>query len=223
MNFRRWNKRNLLARIVPNRIKWFDRINDNADFVRVRRRFDDLPQCAERFQMYDQLSALVGSLPVDYLEFGVWRGESIGRWSKLLSNANSRLFGFDTFSGLPEDWIADHPKGTFDVHGKLPSIADPRVQFYPGLFQATLSPFLDLFERQAQLIVHIDCDIYSATLYVLAALNPILKRGDILIFDDFHSVEHEFYAFFDFVRAFYRNWTPLAAVSRCTSVAVRLE
>src|SRR5277367_3439257 len=42
--------------------------------------------------------------PVNYLEFGVYRGESMRSWLASLSRPDSRFAGFDTFTGLPERW-----------------------------------------------------------------------------------------------------------------------
>ena len=62
-----------------------------------------------------------------YLEFGVFEGASMRRWSTALKNPASLLHGFDSFEGLPEDFDFKYPKGHFDVGGSLPDIDDDRI------------------------------------------------------------------------------------------------
>jgi len=80
--------------------------------------------------------------PVNYLEFGVAGGQSF-RWF-LSQNADpeSRFYGFDTFTGLPEDFGV-YKKGMFNNNTAPPQIDDKRVKFYQGLFQQTLPGFLN--------------------------------------------------------------------------------
>ena len=71
--------------------------------------------------MYGYLQQTVlKDAPIDYLEFGVADGASLRSWCALNQRPESRFFGFDTFTGLPEDWAADHPKGTFNRDGIPP-------------------------------------------------------------------------------------------------------
>lgn len=53
--------------------------------------------------IYDYLFLNKITQPLDYLEFGVYRGDSIGWWLERL-NYESNLYGFDSFEGLNEDW-----------------------------------------------------------------------------------------------------------------------
>lgn len=59
-----------------------------------------------REELYDAVAGEIADEKVLYLEFGVWRGASISRWSKLLRHPETRLHGFDSFEGLPTDWHA---------------------------------------------------------------------------------------------------------------------
>jgi O-methyltransferase len=156
--------------------------------------------------------------PLTYLEFGVYCGESMRRWSGLDPNAESRFFGFDSFDGLPEPWKLGWGKtldrGHFSTRGESPSIGDSRVSFVKGLFQDTLPFFLKTFHPQGQLVVHCDADLYTSTLYVLSHLDPFLLPGSLVVFDEFSTVNHEFRAFVDYTTAFRRSLVPVGWAGR---------
>uniref|UniRef100_UPI00404B878F TylF/MycF/NovP-related O-methyltransferase n=1 Tax=Gelidibacter sp. TaxID=2018083 RepID=UPI00404B878F len=158
-----------------------------------------------RNQLYTYLNTSIQNEAISYCEFGVFKGASIKYWSTINTNLDSRFYGFDTFSGLPEDWdnfTGGLQKGTFDTKGQLPNIDDNRVQFYKGLFQDTLPGFLNNYKSNNLLVVNIDADLYSSTLFVLTQMHPILRKGSIIIFDEFSSVLNEFRAFEDYCKAY---------------------
>ena len=218
-------KSDLLYRFFPKKIDFLEAVNVNVDFIRIRTLFHEAtPSFVHRSDMHSYVSkTAVNGDAADFLEFGVWKGESIQLWTELNKNPGTRFFGFDTFTGLPEDWTAETPAGTFSTHGKPPKIEDSRVQFIKGLFQDTVADFLEKVKLQNRVILHVDCDLYSSTLFVLASLNNHLKPGSIIIFDDFYSLLHEFKAFVDYNRSFGRSWKPLAHVRNCVQTAIRVE
>lgn len=138
---------------------------------------------------------------INYLEFGVADGETIFWWLEKNTNPDSRFFGFDTFTGLPEDW-GNYKKGTFDLEGKIPVVNDERAQLYKGLFQETLFDFLKTFSNDKKKFILLDADLYSSTLFVLMTIAPYLTTGDIIVFDEFSAQEHEFLAYKNFLQAF---------------------
>lgn len=146
-----------------------------------------------------------------YLEFGVYEGKSINFFASINNNPESKFYGFDTFEGLPEDW-GKLKKGTFDTEGTIPKIKDYRINFIQGLFQETLRRFLNNFSTEDRLIIHLDADLYSSTMYVLSSLDVLLKSGDIIIFDEFSSVTHEFRAYLDYTSSFRRELVVLSMV-----------
>ncbi len=164
---------------------------------------------------------------IDYLEFGVAEGSegsSLRWWIQNNKDPKSRFVGFDTFTGLPEDWDTI-PKGTFTAGGKPPDIDDNRVSFRVGLFQDTLFGFLESFTLDRRTVINIDSDLYSSALFVLTALAPKLKKDDILIFDDFGSIRHpthEFRAFLDFLSAYKFNYKVIGASGFYRRVALKL-
>jgi hypothetical protein len=159
---------------------------------------------------------------IDYLEFGVSTGKSFKWWVENVKNENSRFYGFDTFTGLPEDW-GSFKKGDMSNENELPQINDSRHSFYQGVFQKTLHEFLKSYKSDKRKVINMDADLYSATLFVLTTLSPYLKRGDVILFDEFNVPLHEYKAFTEWVESFYINYTVLGEVNNFYQVAFRLE
>ena len=95
---------------------------------------------SNRLEVWASVSKQVTHHKVLYLEFGVYLGESMRYWSRELKNPESRLHGFDSFEGLPEEGGPWH-KGQFDAGGVIPVIDDPRVQFFKGSFDQVLPTY----------------------------------------------------------------------------------
>ena len=73
--------------------------------------------------------------PIDFYEFGVADGISFRWWIARNRNSESRFYGFDTFTGLPENFGVMR-KEDYDTKGEFPNVNnDPRCTFIPGLFQ----------------------------------------------------------------------------------------
>jgi Methyltransferase domain len=134
---------------------------------------------------------LTGQMPL-YLEFGVFEGVSMRWWSRHLSQPGATLVGFDSFEGLPEDWRHDTKVGHFRTSGP-PHIHDSRVSFQVGWFDNTLRQFA--IPDHDQLIINIDCDLYSSALTVLRWASPYLRPGTLIYFDEFGDRDHERRAF----------------------------
>jgi O-methyltransferase len=202
--FRISPKRLLAGALFPRYSRFIDKLNRNALFLDFARANTATPLYEGRLEMFDDVIGRIGDGPIDYLEFGVWKGESIRYWSGKNAHPDSRFFGFDTFTGLPEDWDF-RPAGTFNVEGHVPTFDDRRVSFVAGLFQRTLPDFLADFQPHNRLVLHLDADLYSATMYVLARLHHLITPGTILIFDEFGDVQHEFRAYHDYVASHIRE------------------
>jgi hypothetical protein len=160
-----------------------------------------------------------------YLEYGVAAGASFNWWLKTNTHPDSRFFGFDTFEGLPEKWGSFYDKG--DMRFEMPEINDPRGKYIKGLFQDTLPGFIedqkDQLKSQATRVILMDADLYSATIFTLSQLFPVLKKGDIIMFDEFSVAMHEFKAFLEFTGNFYIKLKPIAAVNNFYQVGFRVE
>ena len=170
-----------------------------------------------RFQLYDYVnSTMLGSESIDYLEFGVFEGQSLFKWSDINNNTDSRLYGFDSFEGLPEQQddgvFRKVAENHFNVDGRVPQTDDKRIHFIKGYFQNVLQQFLSEFTPGNRLVVHNDSDLYSSTLYSLTMLDSILEGGSILIFDEFYSSSYEFQAFMDYTKSYLREYELIATV-----------
>lgn len=158
--------------------------------------------------------------PILYLEFGVAEGDSIRWWSQHLAGMNALLHGFDTFSGMPTG-EGKWQRGQFSTDGNLPIIPDNRVSFFKGRFDATLPAYkLDTSRR---LVINMDADSYSATLYVLRALRSGLKAGTLIYFDELSQVDQEWAALDDFQQETGIKFEPISFDMSRTFVAFEIK
>lgn len=156
------------------------------------------------------------------LDLGVWLG-----WStRLISDAcNRKVYGFDTFSGLVEDWQVEDQvvkRGTFAVsepfgqrfmrdtgvtfHDGVPDALGRKVEFIKGSTYDTLALFLA--ERPAARIrlFHMDLDTYESCLHALETCKDRFLPGSILVFDEYLITNSEMRAFYEFQSRYELEW-----------------
>lgn len=136
-------------------------------------------------------------------EFGVYKGESINFFARRFPQ--TRIFGFDSFEGLEEDWHGFVLlKGTFSTAGVLP-VCENNVELFKGWFENTLPSFISKIENTQIKLLHMDADTYKPTAYVLSALRNNLRKGTVIIFDEYFGYTnyrmHEFKAWQEFVNS----------------------
>ena len=176
----------------------------------------------KREQMFEFIIEKEKIEEVDYLEFGVSKGFSFRWWANELKHPNCRFEGFDTFSGLPEDW-GPFKAGDMSTGNEPPEIDDDRCTFHQGLFQQTLIPFLADYKSDKRKVIHMDADLYTATLYVLTLITPYLKEGDIILFDEFNVPMHEYKAFTEWANSFYIKYEVIGTVNNFYQLAVKIK
>jgi len=138
-----------------------------------------------------------------WLEFGVFSGKTINYIS---SFTTEKVYGFDSFEGLPEKWRDGFDKSTFNLGGNLPSVND-NVVLKKGWFNETLPEFVEFIKSENKKIsfIHIDCDIYSSTKTILDNLKYYFDEDCIIIFDElvnycgFDGDTGELKAFYEFI------------------------
>ena len=187
--------------------------------------FNDFPSQWDYKKRYDLYNYLFETeklnVAINYLEFGVASGESFNWWMTKNENDESNFYGFDTFTGLPEDF-GPYKKGTFNANS-IPAIKDSRGRFFQGLFQQTLPGFLKTFDNTKKTIVMMDADLYTATFFTLASLTPFLKKDDIILFDEFAVPTHEFMAFQQFMDCYYFKLEFIGAASNFYFAAFKVK
>lgn len=153
----------------------------------------------------------------DVLEFGVFKGTTINLIKEKLADQGYNIYGFDSFNGLPEDWISFDGKiagdglckaGFFTNNGVIPNISG--VTMYCGWFEDTIKKYLKIAKPIA--LLHIDCDLYSSTKTVLYNLIDYIKKDTIIVFDEwFYNAnpiynDHEQKCFYEWVADFNREY-----------------
>ena len=173
--------------------------------------------CAVLKKAYEAISLQDGLI----LEFGVRHGTSIRQLASLTSKP---IYGFDSFQGLPEDWYQES-KEVYSTRGKIPKVP-AHVTLIPGWFDQTLPLFLAKYEEDIALI-NIDCDIYSSTKTVLDLLSARIKKGTIIIFDEYignlHWEEDEHKAFMESINRYQWKYEYLFYSAYTKQVVVRIN
>jgi methyltransferase family protein len=150
----------------------------------------------DRYDLFREgLRHVHGDAPL-YLEFGVYRGDTLRWWCENLTAPGARFVGFDSFEGLPEDWHAHVKAGAFALDD-IPELPDPRASFEVGWFDKTVPAFE--VPPHDQLIINIDSDLYSSAVVVLDAIEPHLVPGTLIYFDELGDINHELRAWREFL------------------------
>ena len=138
-----------------------------------------------------QLSVSSNHSKFEVYEFGVAHGY-MTNWflnsPKSLTSEIAHYAGFDTFEGLDKEY-RNFPVGSFTNHNKFPALSDSRLTWYKGKIEETLT----LIERPSHPSIWIfDLDLPEATIAAWKIIEPLIKSGDILYFDEgFDSEEFE--------------------------------
>lgn len=139
----------------------------------------------------------------DYLEFGVYTGTSLACMHRAVVGEDLehvRLFGFDSFEGLPESATTDGTAGYYGAWsaGDFGAPIGPtrevlrskgvdleRVTLVKGWFEDTLT---DECRAENDLgkagVIMIDCDLYSSTKTALAFCAPLIRDEAVILFDE---------------------------------------
>jgi hypothetical protein len=152
------------------------------------------------------------------LEFGVGDGRTVNYLAELPEMRERRVFGFDSFCGLPEPW-GPYAKGHF-AQERPPAVAT-NVELVVGLFGETLPMFLEMHEGTVALL-HCDADLYASTKTALELLTTRIVPGTVIVLDEYYvEPDHEQRAFRDWLAEHGRRCRHIARTDE--QLIVRIE
>lgn len=138
----------------------------------------------------------------DYLEFGVYNGNALLSAHRAINQVGARhmrLFGFDSFEGLPPE-AADEDDGhwkpgefSMDYHVARRFLTQNgvdwnRTTLVRGWFNQTLTDAcIKKHAIKKASMIMVDCDIYSSTKVVLAFCAPLIQDYAVIFFDDWFT------------------------------------
>lgn len=167
----------------PFSILWSEAAHSSADLIREHLETSLLFR--NRREMHQATMARIpegGML----LEFGVHKGLSTTYFANALFKAGDerRIYGFDSFEGLSEDWTGytGVQQLAFNRKGILPKVP-ANVTLIKGWIEDTLPVFLQTNPGGISFI-HIDTDTYSPAATILQACNSRLVSGTLILFDE---------------------------------------
>jgi predicted O-methyltransferase YrrM len=161
--------------------------------------------------LYTEMMHRLADVPGDIAEFGVGSGVSLLAFVRvndvlqkgLDDRARRRIYGFDSFEGLPKLSSFDLPssgaeggvqmkEGGYSGAAAYASLvqylaAHRNVTLLKGWFSQTLPPFLEKNQHVGFALVHVDCDLYESTRDCLSLVLSRVVPGGIVLFDEiFH-------------------------------------
>ena len=174
--------------------------NETVDYI-SQKMLNAIGLDGGRPKMYDYALSKI-TVEGNILEFGVAGGYSINYIGKKLKDR--RVYGFDTFDGLPEKWHGYYRgKGAYTQYGKKPKVPE-NVKLVVGLFQDTIPKFKETNNQQIAFL-HVDCDIYSSTKTIFDLMGDRIKKDTIILFDEYFGYpnwkNHEHKAFQEFIKS----------------------
>ena len=153
-------------------------------------------------KMFDTISNIDG----DIVECCIGKSRTFQILAVLiqLSKEKRKLWGFDSFGGFPEptkedvsvrqskkgEWKRINEKQvveTLKTIGITSQFIDSQVKITKGFFDETL-PKTDVKEIA---LLHLDVDLYSSYKTCLEYLYPKVKRGGVVMFDEYASEEEQ--------------------------------
>ncbi len=126
----------------------------------------------------------------DFVELGVYKGNSAAVLADLARSSGRRVVLFDTFTGFDERDTRREgikPIEAFDdtsLHEVRRLVGEEGVTFVPGFFPESLAQAPPI-ERVA--LLHVDCDLHDPAKAALEAFYPRLTPGAFVILHDYAS------------------------------------
>lgn len=162
--------------------------------------------------MYHEMMNEIEGVPGDVAEFGVAMGVSFMAFVRILDllerglprRERRKLYGFDSFEGLPDLSEADYGssapnavmrKGGFHSRRGYQSLFEfveknENAFLVKGWFNETLPKFLDDNPHTHFAFIHMDADLYESTKAVLERVWERVNPGGVILFDELNHREY---------------------------------
>lgn len=135
----------------------------------------------------------------DYAEFGSWGGMTFAlAYEQAQRHGHgAMLWAFDSFQGFPPpqepkdahpEWSEGKMATSLEqFHATCAANGIPREAYHvvPGFYEQTLDAMPPAAAPANIALAYVDCDLYTSTKSVLRFLEPRLKHGMIVAFDDY--------------------------------------
>ncbi len=142
-------------------------------------------------------------IPGDFVETGIWRGGACIMMAAVLAaygETERKVWGFDSFQGLPPPNEDDYPADQGDQLHRFPQLAvsiqdvtenfrriglwTDQVRLVKGWFKDTVP--VAAVDKIA--VLRLDGDLYESTIQVLNGFYPKLSPGGFCIIDDYGAM-----------------------------------
>ena len=164
-----------------------------------------------------ELYKKIQHIPGDIVECGTFKGASLIRfmtYREMTESQHSRkVVSFDAFGKFPaaNRALDDEFIRSFEADGGVGIPKDElakalerkhlhNFELVEGNIFDTIEPYLEKNTALKIALLHIDVDVYDATLFCLETLYDKVSRGGVIVFDDYGAVEGATKAIDDFMR-----------------------
>lgn len=181
--------------------------------------------CKTRFEVLDKAISNISIEEGLTVEFGVYKGESLNYIANKLPN--EKIYGFDSFEGLPEIWRDGFEKNVFKISGKDFKKFNflENIIIVKGYFDEKLPTFFKNIELPIK-FMHIDSNLYSSAKTIFDITSELIVSGTVLVFDEFFNYpsweDGEFKAFSEFVNENGKEFEFITYNHRHEQVAIKI-
>lgn len=158
---------------------------------------DRFTKILARYELYK----MIVDLPGDIVECGVFKGQGLLFWAKLIEIFNPlsprKVIGFDTFSGVPDSVVSKRDRDSSesfrdyaDVPDKVAALARAqnlthRIQIVAGDASETIPRFVSENRGFRVALLNLDFDVYEPTKAALNALYDKVVPDGVISFDEY--------------------------------------
>jgi hypothetical protein len=157
----------------------------------------------ERFRYFDRLLARLNGIDGDVVECGVAGGESLAMFASLVRTRGEDrvIWGFDSWSGLPEPSGADQGEaskaaggmfgwasvGLVEAELRAHGFDDEEIERHVRLVRGEFGTTLVRFPDRSIALLHVDADLYASYQAALDHLWSKVTVGGIAAFDEYED------------------------------------